>query len=68
VFVESLSLSQGLCSLVLITLFKKIGLLHYKDFNWHTFVQVLPLGGAFVLYMIFGMLAIRLVNMFVLDF
>jgi len=42
--------------------FKRLGLINYKNFSWKFFFLALPLGISFILYMVFGMLAIRLVN------
>ena len=58
-----LTLSQSLCSLLLLSTARHSTLLTYQPFTLANFQLLLPISLSFVLYMVLGMLAMKLVSL-----
>ena len=58
-----LTLSQSLCSLVLLSTARHYNLLTYQPFNFNNFRTLLPISLSFLVYMVLGMLAMKLVSL-----
>jgi solute carrier family 35 protein len=58
-----LTLSQNVCSLVFLLACKQARLVEFHDFSVKNLRKMLPLGLTFIAYMVFGMIAMKVVNM-----
>jgi drug/metabolite transporter (DMT)-like permease len=58
-----LTLTQSLVSLALLIIFSRFGWLSVQPFSLANFRRFLPIGFSFFLYMLFGMVALRLVSL-----
>jgi len=57
-----LTLCQNICSFSALLICKRLGKLHFHDFNMHNFRRLLPVGLTFIAYMVFGMIAMKVVT------
>jgi solute carrier family 35 protein len=55
----AMSLSQIVCSLVILTVLKRLGLIAFQDFSWETARVVRPLVLAFILMLVTGLLLLE---------
>jgi len=57
-----LTLAQNVCSLVLLVSFRRAALIDFHAFSTRNLRKMVPLGLTFILYMVLGMIAMKVVN------